>query len=261
MAAIAAAAAFAAPAAAMARPGFVTTKLYIRAGPSTSFPVVDTLPSGARVDIHGCLSGYTWCDVSWRGERGWVAARYLDFVYRGRRVFLPEYAVEVGFPIVSFSVGSYWNNYYRHRRFYHRRNYFERHFRGHRRHFRRERRQEHRRFRHERRQERRQFRHEQRQERRQERRHQRRNSVHIIPPQQNNFRGNRHRGGGRHGHARRNMISPSNRGGGGGGHAARPRASRPAVNMGGGHRGGGAGAHRGGGGGQGGGGVGVRIKP
>lgn len=132
--AAAAAAALAVPTAASARPGFVTTSLNLRAGPGTSFPVVDTLPTGAAVNIHGCLAGYTWCDIGWRGERGWVAGRYLDFVYRGRRVLLPEYAVEVGFPIVAFSVGTYWGHYYRNRPFYHRRLYFERHYhhyRGH----------------------------------------------------------------------------------------------------------------------------------
>jgi uncharacterized protein YraI len=215
MAAVAAAAAFAAPTAAMARLGFVTTNLNLRAGPSTSFPVVDTLPAGARVNIHGCLSGYSWCDVGWRGERGWVAGRYLDFVYRGRRVLLPEYAVEVGFPIVTFAVGSYWNHYYRHRHFYHRRHYFERRFRHHRRDFLRRDHREH-------------F------------RHRGRSSVLVSPPQSNNFGGRHH---GRHSgghHVRPGFVTGQPHRGGG--HVSRPSPGNAGVHMGG-RRGGGGGGN------------------
>jgi uncharacterized protein YraI len=222
MAAVAATAAFAVPTAAMARPGFVTTSLNLRAGPSTSFPVVDTLPAGASVNIHGCLAGYTWCDVGWRGERGWVAGRYLDFVYRGRRVLLPDYAVEVGFPIVGFSVGTYWNHYYRHRSFYHRRHNFERRYRPS--YFPR---REHREY---------------------PRRHGR-SSVLVSPPQGNNF-GVRHRGrpGGGH-HMRPGVVTgqPYR----GGGHVSRPGPGNAGVHMGGGRRGSGGGGNpqvRGGGG-------------
>jgi uncharacterized protein YraI len=122
------AAGLALPAAANARPGFARTDLDVRAGPSFRFPVVDTIPGGARLNIHGCLRGYTWCDVSWRGERGWTRARELAFLYRGRRVLLPYYAEYADFPIIGFDIDTYWPRHYRHHRFYGRlRNWEDRH--------------------------------------------------------------------------------------------------------------------------------------
>lgn len=109
---------------AAARPGFATTAVNLRAGPSTGFPVVTTIPGGAAVDIHGCEAGYGWCDVGWGGTRGWVAGQYLQFVYNDRRVLLPSFAATVGLPIIGFSVGSYWGSYYRDRPWYHRRAYW-----------------------------------------------------------------------------------------------------------------------------------------
>lgn len=127
----------AAPATAMARPGFVTTDVHLRAGPSTNFPVVTTIFDGARVHIHGCLHDYKWCDVSWRGDRGWIYARYLQFRYGHHRVRLPRFAARIDLPIVGFSVGRYWHRHYRHRHFYSRRDYWRDRYRHHTRHERR----------------------------------------------------------------------------------------------------------------------------
>jgi uncharacterized protein YraI len=126
------AAGLALPAAALARPGFVSANLNLHAGPSVNFPVIDTIPDASRVNIHGCLSGYTWCDVSWRGERGWADGEYLQFVYRGRRVLIVNYGDEIGFPIVGFNIGTYWGHHYRHRSFYGRIGYWRHHYHGHR---------------------------------------------------------------------------------------------------------------------------------
>lgn len=122
--AVALAAGLALPMAAMASPGFVTTNLNLRAGPSTGFPVVDTIPDGARVNIHGCLSDYAWCDVSWSGARGWADSNYLQSLYDGRRVLIVDYGDEIGFPILTFDIGTYWGHYYRHRPFYGRLNFW-----------------------------------------------------------------------------------------------------------------------------------------
>jgi len=116
------------PAAAMARPGFVTASLALRAGPSVEFPAVDRIPAGAEVDIHGCIAGYAWCDVAFDGDRGWVNGDYLQFLYHGRRVLIVDYGPEIDFPIVGFDVGTYWGHYYRHRNFYGRRGYWENHY-------------------------------------------------------------------------------------------------------------------------------------
>ncbi len=127
------------PAIAAADTAQVTTDLNMRAGPSTSFPVVRTLPDGATVDIYGCVGGYSWCDVSWSGSRGWVYADYLTSSYEGRVVPIVEYGSEIDLPILTFSIGSYWDDYYRNEPWYHRRSHWRSvwdrhdHDRGHRR--------------------------------------------------------------------------------------------------------------------------------
>lgn len=119
------------PTAASARPGFVTASLSLRAGPSLDFPAVDRIPAGARVNIHGCIRGYRWCDVSFAGDRGWIDGDELQLLYRGRRVLIVDYGPRIDFPIIGFNVGSYWGHYYRGRNFYGRRDYWESRYRGH----------------------------------------------------------------------------------------------------------------------------------
>ena len=58
------------------------------------------------------------CDTSWRGNRGWVSGRYLEALYRGRRVVVPRYATSIGLPVISFHFGSYWDDYYTGRPWY-----------------------------------------------------------------------------------------------------------------------------------------------
>ncbi len=104
--------------AAAAANAYTTGNVNLRAGPSTNFPRVTTLPVGVTVTIHGCLRGWSWCDTSWRGSRGWVSGRYLESLYRGRRVLVPTYAARIGLPIITFQFGNYWDNYYSDRAWY-----------------------------------------------------------------------------------------------------------------------------------------------
>jgi uncharacterized protein YraI len=90
----------------------------LRAGPAFDFPVVDSLPSDARVNVHGCVRGYRWCDVSWRDARGWVRGEELVYLNQGRRVTIVEYGPRIGLPVVAYSFDSYWDRYYRSRPFY-----------------------------------------------------------------------------------------------------------------------------------------------
>lgn len=119
------------PAAALAAPGLVTTSISMRAGPGPAFPVVDRIPGGAHVNIHGCIRGDAWCDVSWAGDRGWVSSRYLDYLYRDRYVYLPDYVDVIDVPIVPFVLDSYWSSYYSGRPWYHRRAYWSGYWRSH----------------------------------------------------------------------------------------------------------------------------------
>ncbi len=108
----------AAPAIASAQDAVVTVDLNMRAGPSTAFPVVDVVEEGTPVDVHGCIAGYSWCDVSADDNRGWVSASYLSYAIGGSYVPLVEHVSEIDLPIISFSVGSYWDSYYRTRPWY-----------------------------------------------------------------------------------------------------------------------------------------------
>jgi uncharacterized protein YraI len=123
--------AIAAPATALAARGYATNTVNMRAGPGTEYPVVDTIPAGAHVTIHGCLSDYAWCDVSWRGDRGWVASSYLNYFYRNEYVYLPDYVGVIDVPIVTFALGPYWSSYYVGRPWYHRRAYWQQVWRSH----------------------------------------------------------------------------------------------------------------------------------
>lgn len=118
-----------APTAALAAPGVVTASVGMKAGPGPAFPTVDRIPGGARVDIHGCLRGGAWCDVSWRDDRGWVSSRYLEYLYRNRYVYLPDYVDEID--VVPFVLSSYWSSYYAGRPWYHRRAYWSSYWQSH----------------------------------------------------------------------------------------------------------------------------------
>ncbi|MGC2778274.1 MAG: SH3 domain-containing protein, partial [Bradyrhizobium sp.] len=95
---------------AVAAPGLVRAAATLRAGPGSGFPVVDRIPAGARVTIHGCIEGGAWCDVSFERERGWVAAKVLAYLSGQRYVYLTEYVEEV--PIVPFTLTTYWSSFY-----------------------------------------------------------------------------------------------------------------------------------------------------
>jgi uncharacterized protein YraI len=112
------------PIAASAQGAFTTRSVNVRAGPDTSYPAVAVLGGGAPVQVMGCLDDWSWCDVVFEDNRGWVYAPYLSYVYQGARVPFYTYAPSFGIPIISFSVGSYWDRYYRGRPWYGRRDYW-----------------------------------------------------------------------------------------------------------------------------------------
>jgi uncharacterized protein YraI len=116
------------PVAALAAPGMITTSVNLRAGPSVEFPVVDRIPGGVPVEVHGCIRDALWCDVSTAHGRGWVAAQYLDYLYGGRYVDLPSYIDVVDVPVTSFVLSAYWSSLYVGRPWYHRRTWWSRHW-------------------------------------------------------------------------------------------------------------------------------------
>ncbi|MBO0663229.1 SH3 domain-containing protein [Jiella sp. MQZ9-1] len=104
-----------------------TTNVNLRAGPSTSYPAVDMVEAGEGLRVFGCLQTRSWCDVRYRGQRGWMSANYIAVAsqsYRARREFDPYSA-----PVITFSVDSYWGDHYRQRSWYRDRDRFRGDFR------------------------------------------------------------------------------------------------------------------------------------
>ncbi len=107
------------PTLAEAAPALSTANVNMRSGPSTGYPAVQVVPAGSRVEIFGCMQSANWCDVAYRGYRGWVSGSYLQANYSQRRVAVgPQYYRPLGIPSVTFSVGRYWDRHYRGRDFY-----------------------------------------------------------------------------------------------------------------------------------------------
>ncbi|MGJ5179667.1 SH3 domain-containing protein [Bradyrhizobium oligotrophicum] len=93
--------------------GYAGVNLNVRSGPNVRFPAVGVLGAGSTLTIHGCLTGYRWCDVSASGIRGWASGAHLQFNYETRRVYVPAYAPRIEMPIVTFHIDTYWHDYYR----------------------------------------------------------------------------------------------------------------------------------------------------
>jgi uncharacterized protein YraI len=111
-------------AAARAQTAFTTKPANLRAGPSRDYPKVMTVGPGTAVQVAGCVDDWTWCDVIVGPDRGWMYAGNLDYPYEGRRVIVLENGPVIGFPIVTFAIGPYWDQYYRARPWYGRRAYW-----------------------------------------------------------------------------------------------------------------------------------------
>jgi uncharacterized protein YraI len=102
-----------------ARPnGYPISNVNLRAGPATDYPVIVTVPDRAPIAILGCLGDHTWCDVVFQDSRGWMRSIYLAGFYQGYYYPLRDYAPRLGYPVVDFDIGDYWDAYYREAPFY-----------------------------------------------------------------------------------------------------------------------------------------------
>lgn len=104
--------------------GVVTSYVDLYAGPDIGYPTIAQLPAGTPVAIQGCITGWTWCDVIVMGMRGWIAGTFVQYTYQSQPVIVADYGARIGIPIVAFSIGLYWDNYYRNRPFYRNRDYW-----------------------------------------------------------------------------------------------------------------------------------------
>lgn len=103
---------------ASAQDAYTSRPMNVRAGPNREYPLVAQLGEGAPLDVHGCLSDWSWCDVSFDDNRGWIYAGGVSFVYQGGRVPLYSYGPNLGLPVITFSLLTYWDDYYRGRPWY-----------------------------------------------------------------------------------------------------------------------------------------------
>ena len=103
---------------AMAQQAVTTDWVNLRAGPGRDYPLVARLRPDTPIQVEGCLSGYQWCDVSIGPDRGWIYAERLSYVYQDRPVPILGWGARIGLPIIGFSIGSYWDDYYRQRPWY-----------------------------------------------------------------------------------------------------------------------------------------------
>lgn len=106
------------PCAAQAADAIATADVNLRAGPSIDYPAVNVVPDDGNVRVYGCLSDRSWCDVNYDGQRGWISSDYLAFLSGGVRYSGQDAVPYIGAPVISFSFGDYWDNYYRDRPFY-----------------------------------------------------------------------------------------------------------------------------------------------
>lgn len=115
---------------AQSRMAYTLTGTTMHSGPHYSYPQITYVPQRDTIQVYGCLSDWSWCDVRWRGERGWIDADHLA-VYRG--YYGNDYSIwhasgyNLGWPIVSFALTSYWNDHYRHRPWYRQQDHWLRH--------------------------------------------------------------------------------------------------------------------------------------
>lgn len=112
------------PLVAAAQTAYVTRNVNVRAGPDSSYPLVATLRAGTAVSVGGCIASYTWCDVYTGDLRGFVYASYLTYPYQANQVPIYSYGPALGLPLITFSLGTYWDDYYRGRPFYNKRSYW-----------------------------------------------------------------------------------------------------------------------------------------
>ena len=114
-----------APLLANAAEGWIVADISLQAGPDPEYPSIMELSADTPVTIEGCIDGWAWCDVIADGERGWVPGTYLQEEYSGQRVYVIDYGSRIGIPVVSFSLGLYWNSHYQNRPFYSQRQRWE----------------------------------------------------------------------------------------------------------------------------------------
>jgi uncharacterized protein YraI len=111
-------------AAAAAQNAMTSHPVDVYAGPDDSYPTVARLDTDAPVQVMGCLDDWSWCDVAFKDNRGWLYAPDITYDYEGGYVPLYTYAPSLGIPVEQFTIGDYWERYYHGRPWYTQRDEF-----------------------------------------------------------------------------------------------------------------------------------------
>ena len=85
----------------------------LRAGPEQGYPQVRRIEQGQQVQLYGCLSDRSWCDVRLGQDRGWVSGPDLQAEFRGRRDSVANLYGEFQLGDRDFRIGDYWDDNYR----------------------------------------------------------------------------------------------------------------------------------------------------
>lgn len=78
-----------------------TTDLNIRSGPGPQYDVVGVIKGKDKATVKGCIEGSLWCDVSYKGKKGWAYSKYLSMPMKEKTVVLSEQPNAV--PVVKYS--------------------------------------------------------------------------------------------------------------------------------------------------------------
>ena len=105
-------------ASAAAQQAYTTRQVNLRAGPDRGYPQVAYVRAGQTVYVNGCIDDYRWCDITVGSNRGWAYSKFIEYPYQDRRVVIYDNGATLALPIVSFILGSYWNDNYRNRPWY-----------------------------------------------------------------------------------------------------------------------------------------------
>jgi uncharacterized protein YraI len=108
--------AFATPA--LAANGTTSQGVQLQAGPGTEYPDVMRLAPNLKITIHGCARAWDWCDVEWRGNRGWAPAAALAYSLDRSLLPVANFGPRVGLPEVEFNLAKYWEAHYQQRPWY-----------------------------------------------------------------------------------------------------------------------------------------------
>lgn len=97
---------------ASAATGYLDEPARMRAGPDRAYPVVDVIRPGEGVEIHSCLSDWSWCDVGFEDQRGWIRADKIEAESVDGRVPIVGRGEDLGIETRNYNLDEYWDTYY-----------------------------------------------------------------------------------------------------------------------------------------------------